>query len=671
MGALRHVFNSGIPLTLKLQIYKSAICSLLTYYGCEAWTLDEKTLASINGANARCLSWFTGKDAHTEASVRTRTYDLVHAIRVRRFRWLGHILRLHGDRLVKLAVAQQYKQGIAGNMFYDVPSHLSFQQVQEAASDRRLWKRLEKLIRPHSSDAAGTEKKLQMRKMTLLLPSPLPSSPRFLREAGAITRAIARDHHVTVTTTPPAAQLTTSPRRQDVQKKYRARDTHECFFRPTAKPKKTLPQAKRATVQTRPLTDKQRAAEAHAHYIIHHGNNQDAACFLETNVRARHITFATTNKLKQMCPVLTTTAQQPAHLDRSEDGAKRMVPAPTMPEAPVPPPAPTREPNRDARKIPQLPTWDEAEAAVFSSSSESEIMNTPPTPTASHAALPPIPTWEEAAAAVFSSSESDSSSNSVNPSMLVPTAPEMPPTPAQTPSSPPWAEAADFDSSVYSCNDETSPPVSPLPVPKTPEPPQPRINRRRTRKMTATARSNTKALNISMSATNAPQTTEHSACTTCKTRNQYRPQPSKRPKIVKVAQSRIPGAGLGLFLMEDAHKGEFVARYSGQAITRAENETRTSHYRIKISGNLFLDAEKPHHFEGRLINDGRRAGKGVNVRFSAGYRLNTCSTTDFKWIRIFATRNIKAGEELYLDYGSEFWVDSANKNNAPTPTPTL
>ena len=171
MGALRHVFNSSIPLALKMKIYKTAICSLLTY-GCEAWTLDEKTLAMINGANARCLSWFTGNDSHTEASVRTRSYDLVHAIRTRRFKWLGHILRMEDNRLVKLAAKQQFTQGLPGNMFYDVPPHLSFQQIEKAASSRELWRRLATLLRPrpHSSDTTGSERKRQMSKMSLLLP---------------------------------------------------------------------------------------------------------------------------------------------------------------------------------------------------------------------------------------------------------------------------------------------------------------------------------------------------------------------------------------------------------------------------------------------------------------------------------------------------------------------
>ena len=100
MGELRHVFNSSIPFGLKMRIYKTAVCSLLTY-GSEAWHLDERITAKINGFNSRMLSRFTGKDAHAEASARTRSYDLVAAVKKRRLIWLGHILRLKGERLVK------------------------------------------------------------------------------------------------------------------------------------------------------------------------------------------------------------------------------------------------------------------------------------------------------------------------------------------------------------------------------------------------------------------------------------------------------------------------------------------------------------------------------------------------------------------------------------------
>ena len=83
MGQLRHAFNADISLNIKLKLYKTAVCSLLTY-GSEVWFIDPPTKAMINGTNSRLLSRFTGKDAHTEASARSRSYDLVGAIRERR-----------------------------------------------------------------------------------------------------------------------------------------------------------------------------------------------------------------------------------------------------------------------------------------------------------------------------------------------------------------------------------------------------------------------------------------------------------------------------------------------------------------------------------------------------------------------------------------------------------
>ena len=106
------------------------------------------------------------------------------------------------------------------------------------------------------------------------------------------------------------------------------------------------------------------------------------------------------------------------------------------------------------------------------------------------------------------------------------------------------------------------------------------------------------------------------------TTKKRQPKPSVRPKEVKITKSKIKNVGLGLYLLEDVKVGEFVTRYSGEVIDAIENNNRTSHYRIKISGNLYLDAEKIQHFEGRFINDGVRAGIKPNVRFVSGYRTN-------------------------------------------------
>ena len=102
-GQLRHCFDAkGIDMGTKLKIFKAAITSVLTY-GSEAWRLTREAKTTINGANARLISRITGKDAHAEASPRSRTFDIIQAIRKRKHEWLGHILRMGDERLVKHA----------------------------------------------------------------------------------------------------------------------------------------------------------------------------------------------------------------------------------------------------------------------------------------------------------------------------------------------------------------------------------------------------------------------------------------------------------------------------------------------------------------------------------------------------------------------------------------
>ena len=103
-GQLRHTLSSeDLELDLKLRPYISgAVCSILT----EAWLLNEETSRVLNGANAYTgmLSHITDNNHKYEASADTTTFNLLQWIRARRHRWLGHILRLPDERLIKQAV---------------------------------------------------------------------------------------------------------------------------------------------------------------------------------------------------------------------------------------------------------------------------------------------------------------------------------------------------------------------------------------------------------------------------------------------------------------------------------------------------------------------------------------------------------------------------------------
>ena len=101
-------------------------------------------------------------------------------------------------------------------------------------------------------------------------------------------------------------------------------------------------------------------------------------------------------------------------------------------------------------------------------------------------------------------------------------------------------------------------------------------------------------------------------------------------------------------------------------MTRLECEAHgPSHYRLQVHRDLYLDAEDPDHFEGRFINDARNSKFKVNARFAANYTTETDSITGRTWVRIYATRKIKAGEEIFLNYGKAF--STGIKRNKPTP----
>ena len=60
-------------------------------------------------------------------------------LRVRRVRWLGHVLRME-DRPVKSVITQIQQPYPDGSMFMDAPRHSSMKQlIIEMADDRESW----------------------------------------------------------------------------------------------------------------------------------------------------------------------------------------------------------------------------------------------------------------------------------------------------------------------------------------------------------------------------------------------------------------------------------------------------------------------------------------------------------------------------------------------------
>ena len=99
-----------VTLKLKLQIYKTGVCSKLTY-GAEAWSLTPKACGMIHGVNSRMMTRITKKTVHEETTKGTQAFDMVSWIRSRRIQWVGHrhILRMNPARLVYKALYLYYE----------------------------------------------------------------------------------------------------------------------------------------------------------------------------------------------------------------------------------------------------------------------------------------------------------------------------------------------------------------------------------------------------------------------------------------------------------------------------------------------------------------------------------------------------------------------------------
>ena len=128
-------------------------------------------------------------------------------------------------------------------------------------------------------------------------------------------------------------------------------------------------------------------------------------------------------------------------------------------------------------------------------------------------------------------------------------------------------------------------------------------------------------------------------------------------KTVELKDSKIAGAGTGLFAKKKFKKDEFICWYFGVLVDKdlVENEYYDSDYLLKNPHHLdfIIDADDPLSCFGRYANDSLGRKKN-NSRFEFYVDINTAS--------LVATKDIKKGDEIYVDYGTDFWLDERRYN---------
>ena len=113
---------------------------------------------------------------------------------------------------------------------------------------------------------------------------------------------------------------------------------------------------------------------------------------------------------------------------------------------------------------------------------------------------------------------------------------------------------------------------------------------------------------------------------------------------VEIKKSNIPGAGLGVFAKKDITATEDLGFYRGEWLTIDEFNTpdRSFIYTLGLPNGIFIDAEKNGYNWVSRVN----ATRGTHMKTNIYWDTNG---------RVFAKRNIKAGDELYVAYGKGYW----------------
>ena len=129
----------------------------------------------------------------------------------------------------------------------------------------------------------------------------------------------------------------------------------------------------------------------------------------------------------------------------------------------------------------------------------------------------------------------------------------------------------------------------------------------------------------------------------------------------QIKDSTIPGAGKGLFARWDFNKGDAIVRYTGDIVQTAagarEGGWEGSSYVLEVTNSWAIDAARTNTADGRMINDTVASNRRTNVKFAFDARR--------KVVTIRALRAIKAGEELFIKYGREYWAAGDQPGGAP------
>ena len=126
--------------------------------------------------------------------------------------------------------------------------------------------------------------------------------------------------------------------------------------------------------------------------------------------------------------------------------------------------------------------------------------------------------------------------------------------------------------------------------------------------------------------------------------------------ILTVKSSQIENAGDGLFTEVPIKKGFIIAEFTGKVLTVEELEELTEEeqrYLIDIGNDLTLFCKDCFAANANDANFG-----------NSGFKTNSKIEMWKNKVYLVATKNIKAGAEIFCSYGKEYWKNLLGFQNS-------
>ena len=120
-----------------------------------------------------------------------------------------------------------------------------------------------------------------------------------------------------------------------------------------------------------------------------------------------------------------------------------------------------------------------------------------------------------------------------------------------------------------------------------------------------------------------------------------------------IKKSKLPNAGKVLFTTKIIRKDAKIIEYRGEIIGYKEYRKRArkeqDHYLFYLRRELCIDALHTPQYKARYANDAAGITKVKGLKNNSEYMIfgDKCF--------IVASKNIKAGEEILVDYTNSYW----------------